>query len=61
MVEAVVLEEVSEAVPIPAAIHPVYHTQFLEAASQGGDPEGEVVGLRMSLVGAAGVEVEAGA
>ena len=61
MVEAVVLEEVSEAVPIPAAIHRVYQTQFLEAASQGGDPEGEVVGLRMPLAGAAGVEAEAAA
>jgi hypothetical protein len=60
-VEAVVLEEVSEAVPIPVAIHLVYQRQFLEAESQDEDPEGEGGGLKMPLVGAVAVEVEGGA
>jgi hypothetical protein len=59
--EAVFPEEVSEAGPIPAAIHLVYQRQFLEVAIQDEDPEVEEVDLKMPLEGAVAVEVEEGA
>ena len=58
--EAGFLEPVSEVVPIPAASPVVCHRQFLGGASQDEDPEAAAVGSKMPLVGAVGVEVEAG-
>jgi hypothetical protein len=59
-VEAGFLEVVSEVVPIPAAIPVVCQKRFLEAMSQDGDPEAEVVGSKKPLVDAVGAEAEVG-
>jgi hypothetical protein len=59
--EAVFLEEVSEAGPIPAAIHLVSRRQFQEGVIQDEDLEVEEVDLKTPLEGAVAVEVEEGA
>ena len=58
--EAGFLEVVSEVVPIPVATPVVCQRRFLGATSQDGDPEAEVVGSKMPLVGAVGAEAGAG-